>query len=258
MKATRTRWVRIPESEELSWVEWPLCWLAAFTDSELELRISPGPCRGSLLREKEAQQSFWWSCGTGAADWEIEKLDQFPPHIASWVPRKTDTESEICICRFTDESFLQHLCGSKRTRIWKKLIGDTHSGDSGLNQSCTELWSWDGRLEMSPIEVRGLGLWTWINQSLDADCPWGWGNNLGWSILFQSSAVPREGCTYKLSADTPGSCENECSRPEEGSGWRNYNIHYSKWHLLISGTMWEATESEWRLLKDRWKSSLIS
>lgn len=141
----------------LSWGEWPFCSLGAFTGSGHRPRIRLGPCRGSLLRERETQQSFWWSWGAGATDWKIDKLDQFLPHVASWDPQETDTESEVCIWRFTGELSQQHLWGSKRTRIWqKKLNGDTYSCKSGLSQSWRELWSWDGHLEMSPFEARVL------------------------------------------------------------------------------------------------------
>lgn len=147
-------------------------------------------------------------------NWETWWVSSWP--IASWVPQEANTEPGICIWRFSGESSQQHLCGSKRTRKWqKKLNGDTYSCNSGLSLSCMKFWSWDDHLGMFPIEVRELGLWTWINQSLDAGCPWGWGNNLGWSIFLHSSAVLKEGCTYEPSDDdTPGSWGNECCRCE--------------------------------------------
>lgn len=204
VKAAKTRWIGIPERKELSWGEWPFCLLGVFTDSGHRLRIWLCSCRGSLLRERETQQGFRWSCEAGATDWKIEKLGWF--HVASWVPQEAGTESEICLWKLTGESSQQHLRGHKRTRMLQKLNGDTYSFNSDLSQSPRELWSWDGHVEMSAIVARGLDLWTRINQSLDAGCPWGWGHNLGWSIFLQSTATPSGGCNCEPSADnTPGS-----------------------------------------------------
>lgn len=91
-----------------------------------------GLCSGSLLRERETQQGFWWSCvcvwveQTGT----LRSLARFLHMLLVEFLRKQDAESEICIWRLTGESSEQCLRERERENTsmrQKKLSRDTCS-----------------------------------------------------------------------------------------------------------------------------------